>query len=188
MSDPAIYVDTYNKSAIYDAVMLFFVFFLFFLFISIIISALIIVSQWKIFKKARRNGWEAIIPFYNSYVLFEISGYPGWYIFLGFIPFIGSIILLVLQIMAYLSLSKKFHKNEVFGILMVFFPYICYPILAFSDVTYDEKLGTQRNTSNTSSNEENKQEEIKKEVNYCSNCGNKLRKNAKKCPKCEHEI
>lgn len=33
-----------------------------------------LVGQWKVFEKAGKPGWSAIIPFYNNWVLFEISG------------------------------------------------------------------------------------------------------------------
>ena len=42
---------------------------LLYLIVSVVISLFMIVSMWKIFKKAGKNGWEAIIPIYNIYVL-----------------------------------------------------------------------------------------------------------------------
>src|SRR5665213_2880385 len=60
-----------------------------------------IVAMWKVFTKAGRPGWAAIIPIYNYWVLFEISGKPGWWALtalLGFIPFVGSLVILVLYI------------------------------------------------------------------------------------------
>ena len=47
--------------------------------IAAAVSILIIVSLWKIFKKAGKNGWEAIIPIYNIITLLEISESPMWY-------------------------------------------------------------------------------------------------------------
>lgn len=35
-------------------------------------SILIIVSLWKIFKKAGKPGWASIVPIYNMIVLLEI--------------------------------------------------------------------------------------------------------------------
>ena len=32
------------------------------------------VGFWNLLKKAGRKGWEAIIPFYNTWVLAEIAG------------------------------------------------------------------------------------------------------------------
>ena len=41
--------------------------------IGIGLLVLYIVGYVKLFKKAGRDGWEAIIPFYNDWVLVEIS-------------------------------------------------------------------------------------------------------------------
>ena len=35
----------------------------------LVLVIIAIIAQWKIFQKAGREGWKAIIPFYNMYVL-----------------------------------------------------------------------------------------------------------------------
>ena len=109
---------------------------LLYLIVSVVISLFMIVSMWKIFKKAGKNGWEAIIPIYNIYVLFEIGGQKGAYIFFLLIPCVGQIIFLVFEIKALIELSRRFGKGTGFGILCLFFPIIGFPILAFSGATY----------------------------------------------------
>ena len=54
--------DTYEFNNAIIFVMLFLLFFIG------AISIVSIICNWKLFKKAGKNGWEAIIPFYNSYV------------------------------------------------------------------------------------------------------------------------
>ena len=54
--------------------------------ISLGVSILTIVALWKVFAKAGKPGWAAIIPFYNIYVLCEISLGSGWLFLLSFIP------------------------------------------------------------------------------------------------------
>jgi hypothetical protein len=44
--------------------------------------------SWKIFEKAGRPGWEAIIPLYSAYILLKIVGKPGWWLLLYLIPFV----------------------------------------------------------------------------------------------------
>lgn len=46
----------------------------FILLLVIALYAVYVIGLWKLFKKAGKQGWEAIIPFYNTYVLVEISG------------------------------------------------------------------------------------------------------------------
>ena len=38
-----------------------------------------VVGQWKVFIKAGKPGWAAIIPFYNDAVLIDICGLPVIY-------------------------------------------------------------------------------------------------------------
>jgi len=122
-------------------------FVIFFLFV-LGVTVLMITAQWKLFQKAGREGWEAVIPIYNAYVYFEICGKPGWYAFLAFIPCIGSIILLVLYIIASLELAKRFGKTGGFGIGLFFLPFIFVPVLAFSDAVYNDDTNPVTNYLN----------------------------------------
>lgn len=99
-------------------------------FIYLAILLLIIISMWKIFTKAGKPGWAAIIPIYNMIVLLEIVGKPVWWILLTFIPFVGFFVgIYILHL-----LSKSFGKDIVMTILLLFF--IGWPILAFGDAKY----------------------------------------------------
>lgn len=90
-----------------------------------------------IFKKAGRPMWAAYVPIYNSWVLFEIAGKPGWWVLLNFIPIVGSIVYLVLYIVVALELAKRFGKGVVFAILgLVLFPIIGVLMLAFGKSKY----------------------------------------------------
>ena len=59
---------------------------------SIAILVVTIIGMWKVFEKAGYAGWKSIIPFYNMYIITEISGQNGWLFLLSFIPFVGSLI------------------------------------------------------------------------------------------------
>lgn len=151
--------------------------------ICIAISVFYIVALWKLFKKAGKNGWEAIIPIYSQYVLFEISGYPGWYAFLSFIPYAGVAINLVFSIIAFMSLAKKFGKSEGFGVLTAFFSPICIPILAFGSSTYNPALGENKINNQQSNNQPNN-DNNSDDSQFCFNCGKKLSKDANVCSEC----
>jgi hypothetical protein len=94
---------------------------------------LIIAGQWIVFQKAGQAGWKSLIPFYNMYVLMEISGKPGWWMFLLFVPLVG----IVIYLFAMLSLAKKFRRSELFGVGLVFLPMIFFPVLAFGGSEYE---------------------------------------------------
>ena len=103
-----------------------------FFFVYCAIFLLIIVSLWKIFTKAGKPGWAAIIPIYNAIVLLEIVGKPVWWILLLLIPFVNFFVGIYVMHL----LSKAFGKDIVMTILLIFLPFIGYPMLAFGDATY----------------------------------------------------
>ena len=41
--------------------------------LSLAISVLTLVAMWKLFVKAGRAGWKCLIPFYNTYCLYDIA-------------------------------------------------------------------------------------------------------------------
>ena len=55
---------------------------IFVLIIALACFILWIVSLWKVYKKAGKGGWEALIPFYSTWVRIEISGLAWWFIFI----------------------------------------------------------------------------------------------------------
>lgn len=100
-----------------------------FIFIIILIAAM-----WKIYAKAGKPGWSAIIPFYNIWVLLEIVGRPGWWLILFFIPFVNFIIAIIVSI----DLAKSFGKSAAYGIILLFFfNVIGYLMLGFGSAEYE---------------------------------------------------
>lgn len=100
--------------------------------VTIAIAILGLVAMWKIFEKAGKPGWHSIIPFLNMYDLVEISGYNGWLFLLMFVPIAN----LVIAIMTYVGLAKKFGKSTGFAIGLIFLSFIFECILAFGDSKY----------------------------------------------------
>lgn len=111
--------------------------------ISMAVCVVMIIAMWKIFKKAGKNGWEAIVPVYNMIVMLEISNIPIWQIVFYFIPF-ANIYIMFKQ---YIELSKKFGKSTGFGVLTAFFPFICLPILGFGSAKYEVATTVESNAS-----------------------------------------
>ena len=104
------------------------------LFIPIILGivVLMIAAMWKIFEKAGEDGWKAIIPFYNLYILLKIVGKPGWWLVLFFIPLVNYVFL----IWTYNMLSKSFGKDEGFTVGLVILGVVFFPILGFGSTAY----------------------------------------------------
>lgn len=104
-----------------------------FWFFYLILIVIMIVAWWKIFTKAGEEGWKSLIPFYNSYILFQIAGRNGWGFLLMFIPVVNFVVAIVLSI----DLAKHFGKSEAFGIVGLFlFSLVGYLMLAFGDAKY----------------------------------------------------
>jgi uncharacterized membrane protein YhaH (DUF805 family) len=95
-------------------------------------TILMIAACWKIFTKAGKPGWAAIIPIYNWYILCKIVGRPGWWIILLLIPFINFIIGIILCV----DLAKSFGKGVGFGIGLILLGIIFFPILGFGSAQY----------------------------------------------------
>src|SRR6267154_2351217 len=98
----------------------------------LVILALMIVSMWKIFTKAGKPGWAAIIPIYNFIVLLEIVGKPIWWILLLLIPLVNIIISIIVTH----RLSLSFGQGVGTTILLIILPFIGYPMLGFGSATY----------------------------------------------------
>ena len=59
------------------------------LFVTLGLIALIFAGLWKVFEKAGKPGWAAIIPIYNLYVLVKVSGNAWYWFALFFVPVIN---------------------------------------------------------------------------------------------------
>lgn len=100
--------------------------------VIIAVAVLTLIGQWKVFKKAGKNGYECLIPGHSTYALLEIGGLNTALFFIILIPF-GAI---VLEFMTNIEMAKKFGKSAGFGVLMTFFPFVCYPILGLGSAKY----------------------------------------------------
>jgi len=108
------------------------------LFIIFIIIFYIYV-YWRIFEKAGKPGWAAIIPIYNTLILLEVVGKPWWWLLLFLIPGVN----LIFTIWMTNLLSLSFGKGVGFTIGLLLLSFIFYPILAFSNAEYKGPAGIQ---------------------------------------------
>jgi uncharacterized membrane protein YhaH (DUF805 family) len=106
--------------------------------IGLVVAVLMIAAMWKVFSKAGRPGWAAIIPIVNTYFLCKVAGRPGWWVILMFIPFVNLIIWIIVCI----DVARNFGKGTGFGIGLAFLGFIFYPILDFGSATYQGAVPT----------------------------------------------
>ena len=100
--------------------------------ISLALCVFVLVCMWIVFRKAGKPGWAAIVPFYNLYVLFDITWGSGMRFLLLLIPIYN----IILGIQTQVRLARAFGKSGGFAAGLVFLPYIFIPLLAFGKETY----------------------------------------------------
>lgn len=180
------------------------------IFLGLIVLAIAvfqIVVTWKVFKKAGKQGWEAIVPIYSTWILNEICGLNWWWFLISISGLLVSILripglsqltslasLLANVNMAY-NLSKKFNKDNGFFIVLALIPVVGYSMLAFDqNANYDanvtvssngffhESNGT--NNTNNSNNNSNTTNTTQAGGKFCHNCGAKLDQGSTFCSSC----
>lgn len=100
--------------------------------ILLAICIVMIVAMWKIFAKAGKPGWAAIVPLYNGYCLYDIAFGSGWLFLLTFVPVVGAIMAIVMLF----KLAQAFGKGVGFGFGLWLLMPIFILILAFDDSVY----------------------------------------------------
>lgn len=96
------------------------------------IYVLLVIAWWNIFQKAGEAGWKSLIPFYNTYILFQISWGNGWLFLLGFIPVISLVVTIIMNV----KLSRAFGHGTGFAIGLILIPNLFTLILGFDNSTY----------------------------------------------------
>ena len=126
--------------------------------LSLALAVLIIASYWKIFNKANEDGWKAIIPIYNAYMVFKIAWETKFFwiqiameILTGFLNGIAAsagvpllsvlssllgIASFVINIILMVKLANAFGRSGGFAVGLIFLPVIFIPVLAFGSSRY----------------------------------------------------
>lgn len=105
--------------------------------VSLIITLFVLAGAWRMFQKMGRQGWESIVPFYNTYVVCEVLYGNGWKMLLFLIPLYNIYFAFRLNI----DLARVFHQGTGFGIGLTFLSVVFVPVLGFGNAEYGD--GTQ---------------------------------------------
>jgi hypothetical protein len=101
--------------------------------VIMVIAVVFIIGMWKVFTKAGQPGWAILIPIYNTYILLEIAGRPGWWLVFYFIPLVNLVIIILVSI----DVAKSFGQSAAFGVILLFL--LCgigYLMLGFGNYKY----------------------------------------------------
>lgn len=100
--------------------------------VQLALMVLLLVSFWKIFTKAGKPGWAALIPIYNVIVYLQIVNRPIWWLILLIIPIVNIVVLIILTN----DLARAFNKGIGWTIGMLLVGVVFYPMLAFGSDAY----------------------------------------------------
>ncbi len=179
--------------------------------IVIAVAVVYLIALWKIFKKAGKNGWEAIVPFYNQWILVEIAGLNWWWFLIMISGTIVSLLSipglsavcslanLVAMFFVNYNLAKKFHKEVGTAILMTIFSAIMYPVVGFSkDYQFDNSVVVSPNgpigennvqqPQNNQPSQNSTTDTNSASSKFCTNCGTKVVGNEKFCTNCGNKL
>lgn len=82
----------------------------------LILSVLMGISTWKLFKKMGYNPLFSFIPFYNYFIILKEAKQPAWWALLSYLPIVGPIMMSVFHI----YLMKKFGKSPLLTAILPF--------------------------------------------------------------------
>ncbi len=97
-----------------------------------IVMVVMIAAQWKVFTKAGKPGWAALVPFYNLYIMVKIAGMSAWWMLAFFVPFVNLIAIILITH----KISQVFGHGVGFTLGLIFLPVIFWPILGFGSSSY----------------------------------------------------
>lgn len=94
-----------------------------------IIFALLTIAAlyglWMLFRKAGKQGWEAIIPFYREYIMTQLTARPAWWVILLLVPIVNIFVFYGL----YLDFLKSFGKRRFWEtVVAILLPFIFLPL------------------------------------------------------------
>lgn len=113
--------------------------------LGLLLGLVAIAGLWKVFVKAGKPGWAALVPVYNAVVLLEIAQRPLWWLVLLLIPVVGPVVMIFVAI----DVAKAFDKGAGFGVGMAFLPFVFYPLLGFGAATHSDALEPEMLASET---------------------------------------
>ncbi|GAB4410474.1 MAG: hypothetical protein OHK0039_14900 [Bacteroidia bacterium] len=100
--------------------------------LALSVSFIYFWSLYRVFEKAGRPGWYALVPIYNVYQMVKISGMAGGWTVLFFIPYVS----IVAHIVVGMNLAKAFGKGPGFGVGLGLLGIVFMPLLATDPAQY----------------------------------------------------
>lgn len=91
----------------------------------------------KMFEKAGKPKWAAIVPIYNEITILQMVGLSPWLVIIEFIPFVN----IVFGMYVLYRLSISFGKGGFFIVAIMLFALLVLPILGYGSAEYISPTG-----------------------------------------------
>ncbi|WP_185290164.1 signal peptidase I [Chryseobacterium lactis] len=95
----------------------------------LILSVLMGISSWKMFKKMGYSPLLAFIPFYNYFIILKETKHPKWWAILSYLPIVGPIMMSVFHLYLVKKFGKTLFKDQI---LTVILPFIYMAVINYS--------------------------------------------------------
>lgn len=103
----------------------------------LILSVLMGISTWKMFKKMGYSPLFAFIPFYNYFIILKEAKHPKWWAILSYLPIVGPIMMSVFHLYLVKKFGKTLFKDQI---LTVILPFIYMAVINYSkDVELEDE-------------------------------------------------
>jgi hypothetical protein len=120
-----------------------------------------VIGMWKTFKKAGLKGWEAIVPFYNTFTLVRVAGLELWWFVVILVTAVLStvgvsydslgfnvdanwgvvIVALFLSLAVNYKVAQSFGKSKGFAVGLTLLPFAFWLALGLSKDKYKGPAG-----------------------------------------------
>ncbi|RMG18412.1 MAG: signal peptidase I [Bacteroidetes bacterium] len=101
---------------------------LFFALIFLFVFVAFKVAQYKLFEKAGKPGWAALVPVYGNYLWLQLIGKPWWWLVLLYFPILGILVFVSMLIELAKAYGKYDLKHHAAALLL---PFYFFPRIAF---------------------------------------------------------
>ncbi|MDQ1163053.1 signal peptidase I [Chryseobacterium sp. SORGH_AS 447] len=95
-------------------------YFLTYAFYVLILSVLMGISTWKLFKKLGYNPLFSFIPFYNYFIILKETKHPKWWAILSYLPIVGPIMMSVFHLYLMKKFGKTLFKDRLLTVILPF--------------------------------------------------------------------
>jgi uncharacterized membrane protein YhaH (DUF805 family) len=107
--------------------------------VSLVLVVLQIAGFWKTLEKGGESGPMSLLLLITclypiAFLPFtRLTGRPGWWVVLLYIPIVNLVVLLILSI----DIAKAYGKGAGYGVGLWLLPFVFYPMLGFGDARYE---------------------------------------------------